>query len=445
MKLFTIFRYTAGLSVILFIASCATSRPEWITRYPVIEGFYTGIGGSNTGDPDEDRILSKEKALLEIASQISTQLKSDIIIQEQEDSSGNSYTLVTQRLEENIGIVLQGVELVDVYCSAKDGCWSFCRLSKSLIQEKKTRLAGMIREDLSSVRQDQGISLTEAVYILGKDYRQLVDSPFIGTIALEAEEKTGSAVDIIEKEIQGMLLSIEISQEFTEEEVIIRISHSSRKTIGPFPLVIVFSQGDQIILSRDFQTDEYGKARYKFSDLSLPPGKYSVSLSGNLKWFGLLEGEGIYGTFSKPRPPAAGTSLTIGRPSIGFNLAGNINKEESFNLLLSSVKDLFPGFSLDKSGKDEKSEDLTCILTLNYRETPKNDYGLVIVYVDAVLHLQQRGEILSAFSVNSLKEGGLTKDQALSRGIEKLITYFQEHKDIGSLLLKEAGYESAEP
>jgi hypothetical protein len=69
------------------------------------------------------------------------------------------------------------------------------------------------------------------------------------------------------------------------------------------------------------------------------------------------------------------------------------------------------------------ASDATLAFTVEHRELPENDYGLVFVVAHATMDGRRDGVNVVSYTTPEVKEGGLDSGQALSRAVNKL----QEH------------------
>lgn len=120
----------------VFISSCKTSRmpggekqPEWVTARPIDNSYYIGIGKSSKGSQENYQQTAKEKALTDMASEISVTLSNHSLLRQFEDKQGftEEFESLTRTSTEN---QLVGYSLVDQWESA-DHYWVYYRLSKS--------------------------------------------------------------------------------------------------------------------------------------------------------------------------------------------------------------------------------------------------------------------------------------------------------------------------
>ena len=90
--------------------------PGWVTRRPVAEGKYLGIGMAPLSDPD-CRNKAASNALLDIASQISVNIESSSFMQTV-DVDGRSKELFEEKVRSKVAAGISGHKLKDSYQSA---------------------------------------------------------------------------------------------------------------------------------------------------------------------------------------------------------------------------------------------------------------------------------------------------------------------------------------
>lgn len=106
------------LSFALLIYACGmfAQAPQWVTRRPVADGKYLGIGMAPLSDPD-CRNKAVSNAMMDIASQISMSIETSSFMQTV-DVDGRSRELFEEKVKATMAAKLQGQELKDSYQSA---------------------------------------------------------------------------------------------------------------------------------------------------------------------------------------------------------------------------------------------------------------------------------------------------------------------------------------
>ena len=105
------------ISLILLISAVSifAQAPQWVTRRPVADGKYIGIGMASLSDPD-CRNIAINNAMLDIASQISVNIESSSFMQTL-DVDGRSRELFEEKVQSNMAANISGQELNDSYQS----------------------------------------------------------------------------------------------------------------------------------------------------------------------------------------------------------------------------------------------------------------------------------------------------------------------------------------
>jgi len=118
-------------------ASDFPEPPAWIMDRPVSSGYYFGIGSvQKQGSSQLYRQRASDKALADIAGQISTNIKSDVSIYQVEDKFGVR-EVFENRIKTESEDFLEGQELMDEY---EDDRYYYVlyRLSKETYRQKRT-------------------------------------------------------------------------------------------------------------------------------------------------------------------------------------------------------------------------------------------------------------------------------------------------------------------
>ena len=109
-------RFTLVLCMLASFVSIYAQAPQWVTRRPVADGKYIGIGTAPVSDPD-CRNVAVANAMLDIASQISVNIESSSFMQTL-DVDGRSRELFEEKVRTKMAANISGQELKDSYQSA---------------------------------------------------------------------------------------------------------------------------------------------------------------------------------------------------------------------------------------------------------------------------------------------------------------------------------------
>ena len=108
-------RFTLVLCMLASFVSIYAQAPQWVTRRPVADGKYIGIGMASLSDLD-CRNIAINNAMLDIASQISVNIESSSFMQTL-DVDGRSRELFEEKVQSNMAANISGQELKDSYQS----------------------------------------------------------------------------------------------------------------------------------------------------------------------------------------------------------------------------------------------------------------------------------------------------------------------------------------
>lgn len=105
-----------SLCLAAIAAGLYAQEPQWVSRRPVAEGKYLGIGMAPLSDPD-CRNKAVSNAMMDIASQISVSIEASSFMQTL-DVDGRSKELFEEKVKSKMAANIQGQELKDSYQSA---------------------------------------------------------------------------------------------------------------------------------------------------------------------------------------------------------------------------------------------------------------------------------------------------------------------------------------
>ena len=105
-----------SLCLAVIAAGLYAQEPQWVSRRPVTEGKYLGIGMAPLSDPD-CRNKAVSNAMMDIASQISVSIETSSFMQTL-DVDGRSKELFEEKVKSKMAANIQGQELKDSYQSA---------------------------------------------------------------------------------------------------------------------------------------------------------------------------------------------------------------------------------------------------------------------------------------------------------------------------------------
>ncbi len=440
-------RYVPGSFLFLVIPiwffSCATAPdpadglPEWIHTFPSEEGFYVGIGNAGPEKGEDGRIIARENALTEIAAQIATTLKGQIIIEEYEDSLGARYERVSRVMEEQVAITLEEAEQVDSFYSEDRGYWVYYRISEETIDAMKSRLEREILSDIQAIQGNTGATMIENIAVLLKSRERILSSPFAGILGYIEGGERRSLLDFVERETRAILQGTAVSLESPDEvegyartlSFGIEVESGIETETGALPLIlsVVSERGEE---SARIVTDRTGRAS---GVISLPPfseGTGLVSLSLD------REGLGIPLDFPGILLPEVSRSIRFLPRAVRLALdAEEAPAAREYRERLSTyLTGVLPEVQIEP---DTSTRNIPLVrITLYFRYAPNNDLGLVFAYLRTVFSVEFEGTVSYSIETGEVKEGGLDIRQARVRVFDKMMDHLETEQNIRKNLSK---------
>jgi hypothetical protein len=435
-------KFAVIFGIILLIMACATGgvavvedkpveseRPSWTISFPAEDGFYVGIGTSNTGNESEDRKIAEDRARTGIAASISTKLHSETEIYSREDSEGDLYNYVEEEITAVVEQSLSGVETVDTFYSKDAGSWVYMKLSISLWeqiqQEEMAAIITRIKEFLNPSLNDFDRPLLTKLQELVKARNLILESPYAGMLKTSILGESGSFIDLIDSILKQHLDSIYLSinpenlEVETGQGAAFNISVASNKSsrIGNMPLAFISEDGKRIINALSNMDGSF-ESEIKSSDLAM--GKNYITL--------VLEGEaiGINESLRFLSLPEKAVLVDVQTVSIGLEV---ISPEEVVLYGMDgTVKSLFSMRNLPfKIGSVE-----TPLIQFDIRVSDFPKYlenAPDMAQASAVISLIRRGKTIYSYESEQFKDGGLTPEQAHDRAFAKLIEGLESNEE----------------
>ncbi len=421
------------------LADFIGGKPVWIDNYPTDPDFYIGIGSSRTGDKGEDMDLAKTKALVNLASSISTDIRSELLIRSGESSRSGVYETVDQVIRETVDTNVREVEVADSYYSPEEGYWFYLRLNKSVWEsiqrEEADRLARRVVGIVEPVLADDSASIASRLRALWKGRSLLVESPYGQHVETILYGKEGVLLDLIDNLITAYIDSFNL--EFEPKVVKTRggraapvaITVKSTFALKPGEVLIRLSLGTNGDPSVDITTDEEGVYEGEIAFPREEPGSIKIGASMNLESFGIKPGM-MPGRILVPETEAMlvvsaiPAYLLVAAPE-GMDVPGI---RQSFERLFSAA------LPVELSGPTEADFEIS--VDVIAREAPKNDFGLIITYIKVFISVSRDGAVLESFESPEVKDGGITLSQAYTRTFAVLMDALANSPDLTEKLEK---------
>ncbi|MEW5818541.1 MAG: hypothetical protein AB1798_24510, partial [Spirochaetota bacterium] len=418
--------------------------------------YFIGIGSSNTGGRSEDMEKAREKAIASLAASISVQIDSEHTFVSREDSRGGFFESAESRITETVNQHIKLLEVVDTYYSKELGYWYYVRLNKKEWRELQQKETAELRERVGALIQsvqwekDNTVSISEVLSVLWKGWHLLVSSPYGSSIRMDEGGTSDYGLDMLEKKINFinslLFLTVEPEDLQFEKGEIPRITIGVKSKgqelgfknpPGSFRIKLEFKDSDGP-RSMEVLTDNNGVYNGSLDLLRVSAETIKVHSSLTLEQFNIkpdLVPKGIM-------LPEKDFTVTVVPVTLGFRVEvkGYDKHDSVYNSLLSIFLSRLP-YKLDtlSSGLPElngSTGKTTLLCSLYYRDVPKNDYGIAIVYARAVISLVKSTKVLFSFETEEMKEGGLDSDQARDRATQKLLKAIDNDKDLIEHLLR---------
>ncbi len=429
----------SGIIIAFMLLSCATTtgnntavkdenkekdedtRPLWISKFPQDDAYYIGIGASDTGNAAEDRKIAEERARAAIAAAISTKIHEEVNVVSRENSlTGTSFHYAEDRVSAEVEQSLKGVETVDTYSSESSGTWVYMRLSKALWEktqkEEMDALINRITGFLAPVLDDYNRPLVTRIQQLVKARDLILDSPYPGMLKTVFYGEKGSLIDIIDtilkEHVDALYLNVKpVSADLSVGDTLefsVEMSTSLTAKTGSFPFVLTNRSSGNTVFSGVTGPDGKYSGELKYTDFSMGINNIVVSPDGSALKIDF-------------RMPEKEMIIDLQGITIGLNVSLPEGKTvpgiKGAVTALFSRKDL--PFKVDSgSGARDPMISFEFIIT----DYPRVMEGAPdMAKVSAVISLIKDGKTVYSFESRSVKDGGLTPDQAHERAVNKLM------------------------
>jgi len=223
--------YSLTIIVALLMVGCASkkkqaaileaSKPAWVKERPSNPSYYSGIGITpKVGSPLLYENKAKERALVDLASQINTHINSETTLHQIEDISG-VHEYLSSRVKATSSEFLEGYEFIDKW-EDEDYYYVYLNLSKQEFLSRKAK------------RKEQAISNASLKYTQGieqESAKEFVEAMRLYAACLDllsgyVNEETSATinnekVDLVEKSQMRLIqlvrsLSVTASQQIVE-------------------------------------------------------------------------------------------------------------------------------------------------------------------------------------------------------------------------------------
>lgn len=118
------------LSLACTSAPILISEPDWLRNPPQEEGWYYGIGGSNSGNPVKDRELALLQGRNDLAAAISVDIISKMVLEDKVSADGQNSSTLENRVAQSVEQSLMNLQTVEVWTNESKGTWVLLKMDK---------------------------------------------------------------------------------------------------------------------------------------------------------------------------------------------------------------------------------------------------------------------------------------------------------------------------
>jgi len=417
--------YISLLLLFLTFNIYSQSEPHWINNFPVDDEYYAGIGSSNSGNKSNDYERALIQAKLNLASEISTTIKSEIQIVTRDTSNGGFSETFNEKLNQSVEQNLSELEIVDTYYSRTHGYWIYIRLNKSrwveIQNEEMSLLLSRVQQILDDDYFGSRITTADKLFKLAAVSTILYESPYrsilngeigdfysgnVHDFVLSDIYKISSSISIL---VNSDIISLEAGKDYE-----LRFSGKSQDYY-PGKLPFVINSNGSLLYS--VSSDTNGLARVSMQSVDLQEGSNILEIQIDPMKIG-FPGESPY--ISNFYSEKQEIPVNILSSSVYLSINTNQNR---LGFLIEPVGTLFStGNEKFHLAKEKSEASFEIVVTLNFTEYPRVlENAPLMAGLDCIISLNKDNRLLLEHKINSMKDGGLTYEQAYRRVFNKLI------------------------
>lgn len=415
--------------VLLILSSCATSaacppQPEWISS-PEAEGYYVGVGSADSGNPAEDRPVAESRARADLATRISVQISSDMLVETESSSTGGYEQRVQELVNQSVEKNIQDIETVDTYYCRDMGTWVYVRLSKAkwqkIQEERRAEVLQRVKDLLDPVLLDGNSPFATRVERLNRSYELITESSLGEKIIGQIGAESGNVSDIIKSILNNHIGGLEVRMDRQEFSIEVgtpfaasgRLVSSSTGTIGNLRMSAVTKDGEMITSA---QTDQSGRFTLQMPEGFSRAGELNLIVKPSLNFAGYFEGDVI-----QAEVPNAELVVMVDKITAGLIVA--VQNSQSGRTIVDEMRALFSEQELPfRFVPDEQTSGYNLKVTVFVEDFPRViENAPLMSRAWAVVSLEKGGKSFYSHESQAVKDGGITLEQAHSRALNKLM------------------------
>ncbi len=423
------------------VSSCVSApecppEPEWM-RSPEKEGYYVGVGSSDTGNQADDRPIAEARARADLATRISAQISSELKIETSSNNEGEYTQQVEELVNQSVETHIEDIKTVDTYYCRSAGYWVYVRLSKEKWDAIQTRrrqeVVNRVKDLLNPVLTDSNSAFIARVERLQRGAELIRGASFgqklVGNIAGES----GNLSDLVQSSIQQHFDSLGMMVKENELDVHVgeiisvegKLTSTLTGTIGTVPVVLQNEDGDVLGESK---TDPQGNFRVQLPSGLDIPGESKLLVRAKLDVF-------KEDAFEEIEPGEMNTLYAELLARVGLINAGlivDIKNADVGRSVESEVRALFSDKNLPFEFSPEKvTGGYNVQVDLFVEDFPKYmEDAPDMAQAWAVVSLEYDGNSIYSYESSAVKDGGLTPAQAHSRVLTKLLKQLKAESEL---------------
>ena len=420
------------LTLLLTINLYSQSEPGWIDNYPIDELYYIGIGSSDTGNKSGDYERALIQARLNLAAEISTSIKAETQIVTRDSSDGRYSESFTEKLNQSVEQNLKELEIVDTFYSRNQGYWVYIRLNKDRWREIQTEEMSLLLVRVQHIINEEYFSnraaTADKLFKLGSVAMLLEKSPYKAILKGDLGVLySGNIIDFLQSEIYKISSSITMNINETDyetesgEPVDLRFSiKTSDYYTGKIPIIFITDDNETF----ETFTDINGQARIRINSNELTEGSNILKISIASNELGFPETSEYLNNFI-----AETKNISISVKSTSIYLRINSNRSNLF-FINDPVGTLFTT-GIEKFEITDLSSEASyeIIVSLSFTDFPRVLANAPLMAgIDCIISLKGDNRLLYEYKTNTLKDGGLSYEQAYQRAFNKLIIILENDR-----------------
>ncbi len=428
----------AAAMTAFFLVSCSsavkTDVPGWLSSFPAEEGFYIGIGGSNTGILADDRELAAAAARKDLAAQISTQVRSEMDVSSSASSDGGFLEFVSESINETVEQNLQEVETVDTWMSPDQGAWVYVRISRakwaSIVNREVADMTLRANTSLQLV-VDGDSTEAEEMASLGRTRQSLLESPWGRRVKDEVLGTGGFLLEAVDAAIGERGSSLEISVDVSPRNTVygrdIRVSGKVRsgsgRNLGTYPLFVTSPKMDGEL---PLTTDPSGSFSFVLRAGDLGLNNVSVTVGPDLAAWSIPDDRFAF--------TEASSEVFVAPIPLSFEVVDDT--EGFFRPFTGQVVEWFSDLGLPVSINPPGDVEMKVSFLWRIEDFPVSEMtgGMRFSRVGADIAFTRGNEVVAVHSLEMVKDGGLNFEQARQRAAETLLFRMSKNEDLAAEL-----------